>query len=123
MKLRGHYCGHWISGLLGAVGRGKEGWAGGRGGRGRSETMSTRPDCGGLGAINLSRPEEESQLWGGWSWLGPDGGELEGLGGQGQAAIPRLLPAWAICIKSLFHLQRGLGVWEGSVFLEKLERS
>lgn len=60
-----------------------------------SKTESTRPDSGGLGAINLSKPEEEAQLGRvlipGWdqmvrSW--------RGLGQAGQAAILRILPAW-----------------------------
>lgn len=85
--------------------------------------MSTRPDISCLGAVNLSRPEEEAQLGQGWFLVGTRWWGAGGSGQAGQAAILRLLPVWAICIKSIFHLQRGLGVLGGSVFLEKLERS
>lgn len=48
---------------------------------GGSKTLSTRPDGGGLGVINPSRPEGKRHSWGGcWFLVGTRWDELEGPG-------------------------------------------
>lgn len=78
--------------------------------RGLSKTTSRRPYSGGLGAITLSRPGEDSQLGRvllpGWDQMVRS---RRGLGQAGWPAILRILPAWAICIRPTFSPQRGLG--------------